>query len=161
MCENVLQYCLISPSNVCYRYNASGVLIYSPFKTIGEFAIYAAVFFVGQVYIVGNREMAQRINHYRDDQLLSQKKILEEKENKVLDLLKRMLPESVAYKLKNKSGVIADNFDEISILFTDMKGFTAYSSTVSPVDLMRFLDRMFSTFDKIAGRVTKKKIEKY
>ncbi len=55
--------------------------------------------------------------------------------------------------LKNKVGVMAQSFAEVSILFTDMKGFTAYSSTVSPFQLMRFLDNMFSTFDAIAGKL--------
>ncbi len=94
----------------------------------------------------------QRINNFRDQQVIKLQNILKDQENQVFDLLKRLLPESVAKALKEqKNAVIADNFDEISILFTDMKGFTAYSSTVTPVELMRFLDRMFSTFDKIAG----------
>ena len=80
------------------------------------------------------------------------KLLLEEEEKWSLELLKKMLPESVAVALKNYDGVIADNFEEVSILFTDMKGFTAYSSTVSPMELMRFLDKMFSAFDKIAGK---------
>ena len=96
---------------------------------------------------------AQRINTYRNEQVEKQRKVLEEQENQVLDILKRMLPESVAYALKNKAGVIANSFEEVSILFTDMKGFTAYSSTVTPYELMQFLDRMFSTFDKIAGKM--------
>ncbi len=45
----------------------------------------------------------------------------------VLELLKKMLPESVANDLKSRAGVIAKPFQEVSILFTDMKGFTAYS----------------------------------
>jgi adenylate cyclase len=108
---------------------------------------------------VAQREYVQRVSNYRDQLVVKLQKTLEEQENQVYELLKRLLPESVALALKEKkNAVIAENFEEISILFTDMKGFTAYSSTVTPVELMRFLDRMFSTFDKIAGEISKKYI---
>ena len=65
-------------------------------------------------YIIAMREYSQRINNFRDQHVVAQKKMLEEQENQVLELLKRMLPESVAYKLKNKGqGVIADSFSEV------------------------------------------------
>ena len=70
-----------------------------------------------------------------------------------------MLPESVAQALRNKHGVIADHFNEVSILFTDMKGFTSFSSTVTPIELMKFLDRMFSSFDRIAEKYGLYKVE--
>ncbi len=108
---------------------------------------------------MAQREYVQRVSNYRDQLVVKLQKTLEEQENQVYELLKRLLPESVALALKEKkNAVIAENFEEISILFTDMKGFTAYSSTVTPVELMRFLDRMFSTFDKIAGEISKKYI---
>ncbi len=107
------------------------------------------------------REYQRRVKVIRDKQNREQLKVSQEQETIINELIDRLLPTSVGNRIKNKEEEIADGFKEISILFTDMKGFTAYSSTVSPVELMRFLDRMFSTFDKIAGRVTEMKIEKY
>jgi class 3 adenylate cyclase len=170
LCNNVLIDCthptdpedrngtrLISP-NVCYSTTENHYNEPSYFKIL-EFLCYNMLYFVCEAYISAQTEYANRVNAYRDSQVIAQKKLLEASENQVLELLKRMLPASVATALKNNAGVIAENFDEVSILFTDMKGFTAYSSTVTPFELMRFLDRMFSTFDKIADKYNLYKVE--
>lgn len=117
-----------------------------------EFLVFNVLFFIGQCYIIANREYLQRVNHIRTYQTQEQRKLLEEKEEHALELLKRMLPESVAYALKNQFSIIADKFEEVSVLFTDMKGFTDFSKSVTAEQLMEFLDMMFSQFDRITGK---------
>ncbi len=65
-------------------------------------------------------------------------------------LLTNILPSPIAARLKTESNVvIADKYDEASILFADMAGFTAQASETAPDDLVRFLDRVFSDFDRL------------
>ncbi|MCW5773299.1 MAG: adenylate/guanylate cyclase domain-containing protein [Rhodospirillaceae bacterium] len=75
-------------------------------------------------------------------------------------LLANILPPAVAARLKeNKAAVIADSYAEASILFADMAGFTARASTMPPADLVQFLNRAFSEFDRLVERYGLEKIK--
>jgi len=65
-------------------------------------------------------------------------------------LLRNILPESIAERLKRNEGVIAEHFDEVTVLFADIEGFTQRSQDMAPDQLVRLLDRIFSTFDALA-----------
>jgi adenylate cyclase len=67
-------------------------------------------------------------------------------------LLVNILPVSIASRLKSRTeteAVIADKYDEASILFADMAGFTARTSDTAPDDLVRFLNHVFTDFDRL------------
>ena len=65
------------------------------------------------------------------------------------ELLLNILPEEVAEELKVKGEADAKLIDQVTVLFTDFKGFTAMSETLSPKELVRDLHECFSTFDRI------------
>ena len=75
-------------------------------------------------------------------------------------LLTNILPLPIAARLKNESNVvIADRHDEASILFADMEGSTAQASDTAPDDLVQFLNRVFSDFDRLVDRHGLEKIK--
>ena len=75
-------------------------------------------------------------------------------------LLANILPASVAAKLKDPThGVIADRYDDASILFADIAGFTERASEIPPTELVRFLDRLYTTFDRLVDRHGLEKIK--
>jgi adenylate cyclase len=75
-------------------------------------------------------------------------------------LLVNILPAKVAERLKRRDGaVIADKYDEASILFADMAGFTAQASDTAPDDLVHFLNRVFSDFDRLVEQHGLEKIK--
>jgi adenylate cyclase len=75
-------------------------------------------------------------------------------------LLTNILPSPIAARLKSESNVvIADRYDEASILFADMAGFTAQASETAPEDLVQFLNRVFSDFDRLVERHGLEKIK--
>ncbi len=43
---------------------------------------------------------------------------------------------------------LTDNIENATILFADIAGFTAYSSSVSPEKVVLMLRKMFTEFDK-------------
>ncbi|POM64017.1 Guanylate cyclase [Phytophthora palmivora] len=123
-------------------------------------ALYIFMFFAGQAWVVFNSEFKQRINHYRDITLNSQKQKLEEEEARITKLLLNLLPETIVHKLKeDPQTTIADFFDNVTVLFTDMVNFTAYSSKVSAMELVQFLNDMYTRFDTIAEREVLYKVE--
>jgi class 3 adenylate cyclase len=64
-------------------------------------------------------------------------------------LLLNVLPEPIADRLKDGETTIADQFDEVTVMFADIVGFTPYSAGVSPTELVDMLNRLFSEFDEL------------
>ena len=73
------------------------------------------------------------------------------------ELLLNILPEEVAEELKTKGHADAKHFDNVTILFTDFKGFTEASERLSPQELVEELNTCFKAFD---GIITARGIEK-
>jgi adenylate cyclase len=75
-------------------------------------------------------------------------------------LLANMLPASVAERLKDPARkVIADKYDDASVLFADIAGFTERASDMTPDLLIRFLDRLYSDFDALVDKHGLEKIK--
>ncbi len=73
------------------------------------------------------------------------------------ELLLNILPEEVAEELKEKGQAEAKHFANVTILFTDFKGFTEASERMSPQELVEELNTCFKAFDAI---ITARGIEK-
>jgi adenylate cyclase len=74
-------------------------------------------------------------------------------------LLLNILPAPIAEKLKKQTGIIAERFDDVSVLFADIVGFTPLSTKLSPSEVLELLNRVFSGFDELAGRHGLEKIK--
>jgi len=74
-------------------------------------------------------------------------------------LLLNVLPASIANKLKQQVGIIAERFDDASVLFADIVGFTPLSAQLSPTELIESLNRVFSGFDELADHHKLEKIK--
>jgi class 3 adenylate cyclase len=72
-------------------------------------------------------------------------------------LLLNILPYETARELKVKGKSEARMFDEVTVMFTDFKGFTQISEKLSPAELVAEIDTCFKAFDEI---ITKYNIEK-
>ncbi|CAI4223722.1 unnamed protein product [Auanema sp. JU1783] len=66
-------------------------------------------------------------------------------------LLYQMLPKSVANMLRNGESAVAccENFESVSIVFTDVVGFTNICSTIEPLEVVDFLNLMYTKFDGV------------
>lgn len=62
-------------------------------------------------------------------------------------LLLNILPEPIAIRLKHDNGIIADSFKDVSILFSDIIGFTKISAQHTPDVIVTALNDLFSRFD--------------
>ncbi|WP_419179431.1 adenylate/guanylate cyclase domain-containing protein [Mycolicibacterium iranicum] len=68
-------------------------------------------------------------------------------------LLANILPATIADRLKEPTRtVIADKYDDASILFADIAGYTKRASDTAPAELVRFLDRLYTDLDALVDR---------
>ena len=60
-----------------------------------------------------------------------------------------MLPESIIERLASGQNLIADHHENVTVLFSDIVGFTELSQNCSTAALMLMLNELFSAFDKV------------
>lgn len=64
-------------------------------------------------------------------------------------LLRNILPDDVADRLKVSGEMIADEFETASILFADVSGFTPMSAQLEPAQVVTLLNEIFTSFDEL------------
>jgi class 3 adenylate cyclase len=74
-------------------------------------------------------------------------------------LLLNVLPASIAARLKQTQGVIADAFPDATVLFADIVDFTPRSQQLGPAQVVAVLNELFSVFDQLARQRGLEKIK--
>lgn len=88
-----------------------------------------------------------------------QKKIISKQKKRSDELLLNILPHEVAEELKAKGSADAQHIDEVTVLFTDFKGFTQLSEKLTPRELVAEINECFSAFDYIMEKHGVEKIK--
>ena len=87
------------------------------------------------------------------------KKAIETEKDRSDGLLLNILPAEIAEELKEKGRADARKFEQVTILFTDFKGFTRISEKLSPEELVREINICFESFDAICKKYNIEKIK--
>ena len=67
-------------------------------------------------------------------------------------LLEEIFPPHVAAALREGRKVEPENFDMVTIFFSDIKGFTTLSADMSPEKVSDMLDRLYNKFDDLSHK---------
>lgn len=97
---------------------------------------------------VGNAVYTKRLH----DQLLVER----EKSDR---LLRNILPDPIAERMRNGELNIADSHSDVTILVADLVGFTALTAAIDPVEIVNLLNEIFSAFDFLAEKRDLEKIK--
>ncbi|XP_075676632.1 retinal guanylyl cyclase 2-like isoform X3 [Dermatophagoides pteronyssinus] len=106
--------------------------------------------------------LINKLNKYRyiiDDRVKKRTEILMAENKKSNDLLYRMFPKSIVKSLKNNEYVKPEKYDNVTILFSDIVGFTTIASYSEPLEIMAILNNLFVIFDKIVNKYDVYKVE--
>lgn len=76
---------------------------------------------------------------------------LERKKN--VDLLYLIFPPTIAQKLWLGESVEATHCDDVTVLFSDIVGFTSICSTATPIMVINMLNQLYTTFDQFCGEI--------
>jgi adenylate cyclase len=85
-------------------------------------------------------------------------RLLRQEQARSESLLLNILPREIAETLKKRPGIIAQRFEQASILFVDMVGFTPLSAQMDPEEMVELLNETFSFYDSLTEKYGLEKI---
>src|SRR5579859_458741 len=112
----------------------------------GDLAFYSCMLAValGTGVIVAATMNRTLRSSYRQERIIeAQRTIIERERRRADELLYNVLPAAIAERLKRDPKRIAEHFDQVTVLFADIAGFTPLSAEMSPHDLVAALDEVF------------------
>ncbi len=86
---------------------------------------------------------SDKLNRKLNDSLIE----LENEKNKTENLMLNIFPRSIVNRLKSGEEYISSEYNEVSILFCDIVGFTKFSNTINANKLVPLLNDLFLRFD--------------
>ena len=116
------------------------------------FALLILVFYLKQRQIKRENARLEKMVNERTKELAHEK-------DKSDSLLRSILPDKIADELRDDIHVIADNFSDASILFSDIVEFTKTSSGHTADEIVNALNDLFSRFDERAKQMGVEKIK--
>jgi adenylate cyclase len=130
-----------------------------------HFQLDAGAVWVVLLDVTAKRDATQRVQQKAYEMALLQEKEallnrrVEEERARSDRLLLNILPQPIADRLKSGEDHIVNSFDEVTVMFADIVGFTTLSTQIPPMGLVRLLDQIFSAFDELAVRHGLEKIK--
>ncbi|CAG5126889.1 unnamed protein product, partial [Candidula unifasciata] len=98
------------------------------------------------VIIISVRALLMDIQKYAIS-LANQTHELNKERKRAESLLYQMLPQQVAQQLKENNTVPAESFEDVTIFFSDIVGFTTIAASCSPMEVVNLLNALYSCFD--------------
>jgi len=95
----------------------------------------------------------------RTKELSKKNELLQGEIDRSESLLLNILPFETAQELKKFGKAEARFFDQVTVMFTDFKGFTQIAEKLSPAQLVEEIDICFREFDKIISKYGIEKIK--
>ncbi|KAL1437185.1 hypothetical protein MTO96_049168 [Rhipicephalus appendiculatus] len=104
-------------------------------------------------------QMLEKYSNNLEDLIRERTVQLDEEKKKTEHLLNRMLPSSVAETLKAGLPVVPEKFEEVTVYFSDIVGFTTISAYSEPMEIVDFLNDLYTAFDSTINHYNVYKVE--
>ena len=132
---------------VVYFAHSRGFLSYELGEAFYITADVGAKIFFTLVLVNSSVEQAQNAKVEKMSKLTSK---LEGKINQADNLLNNLLPESVVQQMKNGKRAEAEDYECVTVFFSDITNFTVLSGRTSTKDMMATLNKLWLEYDAIA-----------
>ena len=71
-------------------------------------------------------------------------------------LLRNILPPEIAIRLRNGESIIADHYEDATVLFADIVGFGKITARMKAYEIIGCLNQLFTEFDRLAEDVRRR-----
>lgn len=137
--------------------NLAGIIISLssfPYWTLAIFFIVSLVFLYSLLSYTNSKttNKLESLIYQRTEELLREK-------SKAENLLTRVLPRDTADELKEYGKVNAQKFKMVTVLFSDIQGFTKITDEINAEELIDQLDKFFFRFDTVVEKYHIEKIK--
>ncbi|XP_071454131.1 adenylate cyclase type 3 [Hetaerina americana] len=167
-----LRYCLVLSAGTCSAYTVAvaGLARGAP-NLVPQVLANCLLLVTANILGLASFRLAdsqRRRAFMQTSHALQMKLLLEEQSQEQERLLLSVLPEHVAVKMRQDLGSAKDGqfkkiymsrHENVSILYADIVGFTAISSTYSASELVKILNELFARFDRLAERYQQLRIK--
>jgi class 3 adenylate cyclase len=99
------------------------------------------------------------INKKLEGLVLERAKDLELERNKTERLLHAILPTHIIRDLKDRGEVIAEHFEQVTVMFLDLVGFTVLTIKMPAIAIVKLLNDIFRKFDELIESTDVEKIK--
>ncbi|XP_054270745.1 retinal guanylyl cyclase 2-like [Macrosteles quadrilineatus] len=144
---NIMRQCWAEQPDMRPDFNA----VHDLFKTLNHGR---KVNFVDTMF-----QMLEKYSNNLEDLIRERTEQLDMEKKKTEQLLNRMLPSSVAEKLKLGQPVDPEDFSEVTIYFSDIVGFTTISAYSTPFEVVDLLNDLYTCFDATINAYNVYKVE--
>ncbi len=103
-------------------------------------------------------ELVERLQNEIKERQAAEKSLREAQKNSDR-LLLNILPAAVVENLKKGEDTAAERFESATVLFADIVDFTSLAARISPMELVNFLNQIFSKFDQLTEKHGLEKIK--
>eukprot|EP01135_Chromosphaera_perkinsii_P011698 Nk52_evm21s2474 gene=Nk52_evmTU21s2474 len=107
----------------------------------------------------GYADSLEDIVAQRTAQLREKSAALEAQTEKTQSLLCELLPKSVVSKLLNGESIAPENYECVSVFFSDIVGYTNICSLSNPMEVISFLNELYTKFDQTIQNFDVYKVE--
>lgn len=117
--------------------------------------LFTAVFLILKLYALRHaheRYSLEKLVEDRTNELAYQKEQTEQ-------LVKKLLPKTTADELRETGKAQSQKYEMVTVLFADIQGFTKIAAQAKPEELIKHLNRLFTSFDKIIAKYNIEKIK--
>ncbi len=98
-------------------------------------------------------------NEHLDELVKERTQDLEVERRRSEALLHSILPEKIVGRIKDGEQAPVDHIENAAVLFADLSGFTRFSRTLEPDELVTVLNNLFSEMDRLADAYGLEKIK--
>jgi class 3 adenylate cyclase len=112
-----------------------------------------------RIFSCFEKKRLRMLDRQRLEELEREKKLLEAQQLQTEKLMLNILPRPIAERLKRGEKNISGSYPDVSILFSDLVGFTSLASQMTATELVKMLNDLFTRFDKRADEIGLEKIK--
>jgi class 3 adenylate cyclase/predicted metal-dependent HD superfamily phosphohydrolase len=130
------------------------------YRSILAYILYFLSFIVVVILVVAWRNILhakeklrlEKLVESRTNELVLQKEQTER-------LVKKLLPQTTVDELQKTGNATSQKYDMVTVLFSDIQGFTKIAAETNPEELIKYLNELFVSFDNIISKYNIEKIK--